>query len=82
MTHMARLTHADDHAENRQFVVTQNARGYWVASETRGLIEGVFVSRRDAIRFALFESGNRSSVIVGGSVTSVVSRAKFSVVGR
>lgn len=47
------------------FVVTQNASGQWVAREQRGLIEGIFVSRRDAIRFALFETGCRASVIIG-----------------
>ena len=50
--------------QRRAFVVAQNERGQWVARERRGLIEGVFLTRRDAIRFALFETGSRSSAVV------------------
>lgn len=51
--------------QRRAFVVAQNDRGQWVARETHGLIEGVFLTQRDAIRFALFETGsNRASVVV------------------
>ena len=70
MTYMTPLGRRTHHAEGRRFIVTQNEHGYWVASETRGLIEGVFISRRDAIRFALFEGGSRSVVIAGGSEIS------------
>ncbi len=43
-------------AEDRKaFVVAQNARGYWVARERRGLIEGVFLSECEAIHFALLK---------------------------
>ena len=38
------------------FVVAQNARGYWIARERRGLIEGVFLSQREAINFALLKT--------------------------
>ena len=53
-------------APRRSFVVTQNPRGQWIARETHGLIEGVFLSQREAIRFALFEAGNRTSIVVVG----------------
>lgn len=52
--------------ERRSFVVAQNKRGQWVVRESHGLIEGVFVTQRDAIRFALFESGSRGAVVGGG----------------
>ena len=41
--------------ERREFVIAKNARGYWSACERRGLIEGVFASRGEAIRFALLK---------------------------
>ena len=50
----------------RSFTVTRNERGQWVARETRGLIEGVFVTQRDAVRFALYESGGRGAAIIFG----------------
>lgn len=48
----------------RSFTVAQNDRGQWVARETHGLIEGVFVTQRDAVRFALFETGSRSAAVI------------------
>jgi hypothetical protein len=72
MSHMTSIDGSSDYSGRRHFVVAQNAHGYWVAREERGLIEGVFVNQRDAIRFALFETGNRSvSVVAGGRTTSV-----------
>src|SRR5258705_11908197 len=45
------------------FEITENARGYWVAKDTQGLIGGVFRTQKDALRFALFEvAGNRACV--------------------
>jgi hypothetical protein len=49
---------------HRTFEVTENASGLWVAHERRGLTEGVFRTQRDAVRFALFETGNPDSVVV------------------
>jgi hypothetical protein len=49
---------------HRRFSVWQNPRGQWVAREGAGLIGGVFRSQRDALRFALFETGNPQSVVV------------------
>jgi len=72
MPHMTSVDRFSDYFGRRHFVVAQNAHGYWVAREERGLIEGVFVNRRDAIRFALFETGSRSvSVVAGGQTTPV-----------
>jgi hypothetical protein len=53
-------------ARHRRFVVWQNPRGQWVAREGAGLIGGVFRSQRDAVRFALFETGSPDFVVVIG----------------
>lgn len=51
------------------FVITENSRGYWVAADEEGLIGGVFRSRKDALRFALFEAaGDSARVRVNSSV--------------
>jgi hypothetical protein len=42
----------DASANCNRFVVAQNGYGYWVARERSGLIEGVFLSQREAINFA------------------------------
>ena len=72
MSHRTSIDRSSDHFGRRHFVVAQNAHGYWVAREDRGLIEGVFVNQRDAIRFALFETGNRSVAVVAGGQTTAV----------
>jgi hypothetical protein len=61
MNHLACFRPVIDH---RRFVVSQNSQGHWIAREGTGLIEGVFRSQRDAVRFALFESGSPESVVV------------------
>jgi len=43
------------------FEIAQNGRGYWVATDNEGLIGGVFRSRKDALRFALFEAAGDSA---------------------
>ena len=70
MTHPVHFTPVID--RNRQFDVTENAQGLWVAHERHGLVEGVFRTQRDAVRFALFETGNPDSVVViaGGNGAS------------
>jgi len=76
MTHMSSIGRNAPHAEWRCFEVTQNSQGYWIARESRGLIEGLFVNQRDAIRFALFEAGGGSaSVVAGGAAVPVKPRA-------
>ena len=69
MSHRVHFTQVID--RDRQFDVTENAQGLWVAHERHGLVEGVFRTRRDAVRFALFETGSPQSVVVlaGGAPT-------------
>jgi hypothetical protein len=41
------------------FLVGRNSHGNWVARDRRGLYGGLFVSQSEAVKFALFENGNR-----------------------
>jgi hypothetical protein len=38
-------------------------RGHWIARARDGLIGGTFLSRRDAVRFALFETSGDPSYV-------------------
>lgn len=44
--------------------IGKNGRGQWVAQEQNGLFGGLFVSRANAVRYALFENGHRPEAIV------------------
>lgn len=44
--------------------VGQNRRGNWVAREENGIFGGLFVSRAQAFKYALSESGHRPETIV------------------
>lgn len=46
------------------FLLGQNVRGQWVIKETHGRMEGVFVQRKDAIRFALDETGLPHAAVI------------------
>lgn len=46
---------------SHHFEIAENTRGYWVAQDQEGLIGGVFRSRKDALRFALFEAAGVSA---------------------
>ena len=43
------------------FDIRRNRQGYWVARDSRVLVGGTFLTRKDALRFALFESGGDSA---------------------
>lgn len=43
--------------EAHDFEIVQDGNGHWVARDRDGLIGGVFRTRKDAVRFALFEAG-------------------------
>ena len=40
----------------REFTIRRDQCGRWVASEAHGLLGGVFLSRKEALRFALYEA--------------------------
>ena len=44
--------------------IGRNRRGNWVAQEQNGLYGGLFVSRAQAVKYALFENGHHPETIV------------------
>jgi hypothetical protein len=44
--------------------IGRNSRGQWVAQEQNGLFGGLFVSRAQAVKYALFENGNHPETLV------------------
>jgi len=44
--------------------IGRNKRGQWVAQEQNGLYGGLFVSRAQAVKYALFENGYHPETIV------------------
>ena len=44
--------------------IGRNRRGQWVAQEQNGLYGGLFVSRAQAVKYALFENGRHPESIV------------------
>jgi hypothetical protein len=44
--------------------IGKNSRGNWVAQEQSGLYGGLFVSRAQAVKYALFENGHHPETIV------------------
>jgi hypothetical protein len=44
--------------------VGRNRCGQWVAQEQNGLYGGLFVSRAQAVKYALFENGHHPEAIV------------------
>jgi len=46
------------------FRVGRNSRGNWVVQDQTGLCGGMFVSRAEAVKFAMFENGNRPQAVI------------------
>ena len=46
------------------FLIGRNSRGHWVAQSQRGLCGGLFVNRAAALKYALFENGNRPELVI------------------
>jgi len=44
-------------------LIGKNGRGQWVAQEQNGLFGGLFISRAEAVRYALFENGHHPESI-------------------
>ena len=49
---------------NSLFRVGKNRRGQWVVQDQSGLCGGLFVSRAEAVKFAMFENGNRPQAVI------------------
>ncbi len=45
-------------------LIGQNSRGNWVARESHRLFGGLFVSRAQALKYALFENGQHPETII------------------
>jgi len=50
-------------ASHFRFRVGRDRLGRWVVEDDRGLRGGLFISRAEAVKFALFESGNRPQAV-------------------
>jgi hypothetical protein len=46
------------------FLVGRDKDGHWIARDQRGLRGGLFVDRAEALKFAMFENGNRPQAVV------------------
>jgi hypothetical protein len=46
------------------FLVGRNSQGHWVVQDQRGLCGGLFVGRAEALKFAMFENGNRPQAVI------------------
>ena len=50
---------------SRIVFIGRDKGGHWVAQEQNGLYGGLFVSRAQAIKYALFENGRHPETIIG-----------------
>jgi len=46
------------------FFIGKNSRGNWVVQDQHHLSGGLFIDRAAALRFALFENGNRPQAVI------------------
>ena len=46
------------------FLIGKNSRGNWVVQDQSGLCGGLFVDRVEALKFAMFENGNRPQAVI------------------
>jgi hypothetical protein len=46
------------------FLIGRDGEGHWVVRDTKGLRGGLFVDRKEALKFARFENGNRPQAVV------------------
>jgi hypothetical protein len=51
-------------SETSLFLLGKNGRGNWVVQSQHGLRGGLFVSRAEALKFALFENGKRLELVI------------------
>jgi hypothetical protein len=46
------------------FLIGRDREGHWVVRDVQGLRGGLFVERKAALKYALFENGNRPQAVV------------------
>ena len=52
------------HSDSPLFRIGKDSQGHWVVQDQRRLCGGLFVDRTAALRFALFENGNRPQAVI------------------
>lgn len=52
------------HSKSSLFLIGKNSRGNWVVQDQTGLCGGMFVNRAEAVKFAMFENGNRPQAVI------------------
>jgi hypothetical protein len=52
------------HANSFLFFIGKDSCGNWVVQDQQHLCGGLFVGRAEALRYALFENGNRPQAII------------------
>ena len=52
------------HSSSAIVFIGSNRRGQWVVQQQSGLYGGLFVSRAQAVKYALFENGHHPETIV------------------
>ena len=48
----------------RLFRIGRDSHGNWVVQDQQGLCGGLFVDRTEALKFAMFENGNRPQAVI------------------
>jgi len=48
----------------RLFRIGKDSHGNWVAQDQQGLCGGLFVDRAEALKFAMYENGNRPQAVI------------------
>lgn len=51
-------------SQSNLFRIGRDSRGRWVVQDQQGLRGGLFVDRAQALKFAMFENGNRPQAVV------------------
>lgn len=46
------------------FLIGKDSHGNWVVQDQKGLYGGLFVDRTEALKFVMFENGNRPQAVV------------------
>jgi hypothetical protein len=49
---------------SRLFRIGRDSHGNWVVQDQQGLCGGLFVDRAKAVKFAMFENGNRPQAVI------------------
>jgi hypothetical protein len=55
---------SSSNSKSSLFRVGKDSHGNWVVQDENGLCGGLFVDRADALKFAMFENGNRPQAVI------------------